>query len=903
MRKLLNLLPWNRRRLDHDLAREIDYHLDRRIADLMRSGWSAADARRAAGRELGGVTQVQEQVRDVWTWPWTDHLLRDLRYSIRTLRRSPGLTATAVLSLALGIGANTAIFSLADQVLLRTLPVPEPDRLVHLGWRGPSLASEWGAGNLVSYALCKELQEQTQVLDGAFCRHPTSVDFATADTPTPIRSEIVSGSFFRVLGVRAERGRLIEASDDGAAGTHPVVVLSYNFWMSQFGGAPDVVGRKVFVSNYPMTVIGVASRTFVGVDPVQGPALWIPASMTPQVSREIGPRFMDRRTAWMHAVARLKPGLTPEDAEARLRPWFKTVVESESQLEGFPRVSAEMRRQFLASTIAVDPAARGLSDQRYQLSRPLRVLLAATALLLLLACLNVAGLLLARGAARSRELTTRVALGASRGQITSQILIESTLVVLAGATLGMVVAPVTSRTLLSFFAQGLDVPFRFDVRIFAFTLLVCVAAAALCGLAPVWRVRRMSLVAGFGERSGSATAGGVRLRKAIVTAQMAFTLILLIGAGLFAQTLAHLRAKDLGFASSQLAMFGVDPRPLGYSDSSAVQIVRDLVRRMEQVPGVERAAVANASLLTGSGFRRALTIGGAERVVTAGAIPGLRVSPGFFATVGTRLIAGRDFDERDVPKPGATYRSMIVNESFARHYFGTRNPVGQRVGLGSQPTTPVDIEIIGVTQDINYRTLREHRPEQLFLPFGAPGSLSADGTIFVKVRGEPTAAFASIRAGVAEIDKRLPMNSLTTLDDQRDRMLRSERMLAILSSGFGTIALLLSMIGLYGIVSFVVTGRTREIGLRLAIGATPSDAVWLITRGALRMVVVGMVIALPASIALGRVVESQLFGVDAFHVPTIGAACLILGMVAVGAALIPAWRAASINPIEALRLE
>jgi predicted permease len=648
----------------------------------------------------------------------------------------------------------------------------------------------------------------------------------------------------------------------------------------------------------------VASRTFVGVDPVQGPSLWIPAMMTPQVYREIGQRFMDRRAAWMHLFARLKPGLTPEDAEARLQPWFNAVVESESQLQGFPRVSAESRQQFLASTIAVEPAPRGLSDQRYQLRRPLWVLLSATALLLLLACLNVAGLLLARGAARSRELTTRVALGASRGQITSQLLVESTLVVLAGATLGVVMAPVTSRTLLSFFAQGLDVAFHFDVRIFAFTLLVCFAAAALCGLAPAWRARRNSLAAGIGDRSGSAAGGAVRLRKAIVIAQMSFTLILLIGAGLFVQTLARLRAKDLGFASSHLVMFGAAPTSVGYSESAAVAIVRDLVRRMEQLPGVERATVANASLLTGSGFRRALTIAGAERVVTDGTIPGLRVGPGFFATVGTRLVSGREFDERDVPKPGETsYRSIIVNESFARHYFGDRNPVGQHVGIGTQPTTPVDIEIIGVTRDVNYRTVRENLPEQFFLPFGAPGSLSADGTIFLKVRGEPTAVFGSIRAAVAEIDKRLAVTSLTTLDDQRDRMLRSERMLAILSSGFGTIALLLSMIGLYGIVSFVVTRRTREIGLRLAIGATPSSAVWLIVRGALTMVVAGMVIALPVSIVLGRLVETQLFGVGALHVPTIGAACLILGLVAVGAALIPAWRAASVNPMEALRLE
>ena len=834
---------------------------------------------------------------------WLDSLIRDVRYAGRTLLRSPGFTATAMVSLALGIGANAAIFSLVDRVLLRTLPVNDPERLVHLQWRGNSLSSSWGTGNLISYPLCRDLQEQDRLFDGVLCRHPTTVSFSTGQQHDRVRAEIVSGSYFSVLGVRPELGRLIEPSDDLQPGAHPVVVLSHKYWQNVLGAAPDAVGRKVLVNNHPMTVIGIAPASFPGIDPLSGPALWVPAMMKREATPEWD-RLFDRRSVWMHALARLAPGMTAEQAKAGLQPWFKSVLEAEARHESFSQMSAERHQNFLASTIDVLPAARGLSDERGVLQRPLWVLFGGTLLLLLLSSLNVASLLLARGVSRGRELTTRMALGATRARITGQLLVESLLITIGGGWLGLLAAPAVSRVLLSFLSQDVDVGSRIDHRVFLFAFLASLVTGALCGLAPAFQIRGSSLISWIKKESSVGGGGTVRLRKTIVVAQMAFTLILLIGAGLFVQTLARLYAKERGFASGSLLMFHADPDAIGYSASAAPQVMRNLLLRLQSVPGVERAALANNSLLTGGSPRRVLTIQADARVVTERPLPIMRVGEGFFATLGAPLVDGRDFterDTRDVEKTG--FRSVIVNESFARRYFGSRSPVGQRVGVGNQPTTETTIEIVGVVRNFSFRFIRDdNEPEHLFFPFAQSGPLAGNGTFYLKVRGDPKAAFAAIRAAVAEVDARLPP-ALTTLEDQIDRSLRDERMLATLSSGFGAIALLLSMVGLYGVMSFVVARRTREIGVRLALGATRSTAMWLVLRGALILVGAGTAIALPTAWALRRLVEAQLFGVQAFDGPTIVIASTALALVALGAAMPPAWRAASISPTEALRIE
>jgi hypothetical protein len=358
--------------MEQDLERELRYHENRRIEDLTQSGLSATEARRMAALEFGGTVQVQEEVREAWMWRWLDDGSREIRYAGRTLLRSPGFTTAAVLSLSLGIGATTGIFSLVDQVLLRRLPVPEPERFVHLAWRGNALAVGWGLGFQMSYPFCRDLQEQHQFFDGVFCRHPTTVNFSTGQQHEPVPAEIVSGSYFPVLGIRPELGRLIDPSDDGQPGAHPVVVLAHGFWQNQFAGATDVVGRKVLVDNYPMTVIGVAPASFIGIDPLAAPALWIPAAMTEQAA-PLDPgwdRLLDRRTAWLHAFGRLHSGTTVEHAKAGLQPWFKSILEADTRRAGFPRVTAEQLRTFHASTLDLLPGAQGWSMSRGLLQGP-----------------------------------------------------------------------------------------------------------------------------------------------------------------------------------------------------------------------------------------------------------------------------------------------------------------------------------------------------------------------------------------------------------------------------------------------------------------------------------------------------------------------------------------------------
>ena len=903
MWKLLNLLPGRRRRMEQDLERELRYHIDRRVDDLLRRGLSEADARRQTALEFGGVLQVREDVEDAWVWRWLANGRRDLQYAARLLRRNPVFAATALLSIALGIAASTAVFSLIDQVLLRRLPVREPDALVYFNWKGGTLSSNYGYDYLNSYPLCRELQEQRHVFDGVICRHPATVSFSSGQQPQQLRAEIVSGSYFNVLGIQPRLGRLIDASDDVNPGGHPVVVVGETYWRNSFAGDPNVIGRKVLVSGYPMTVIGVVPEDFVGMDPLSAASLWMPATMAAQAGNidAYWDQLLNRRVAWLHVFGRLKPGVTLDAAKAGLEPWFRSMLANEPDTKGFPKVTADQQQRFLATTFELQPAPTGLSSGRRAFQRPLWVIMAGSVILLLLASLNVAGLLLARGAARAREFTTRMAIGASRGRIAGQLLVESALIAVAGGALGLVAAPAVSRLILLFLPQNGDVAVRLDIKVLAFAFLASTITAVLCGLAPALQTGRTPLVASLTDRSRVAAGGGVRLRKMLVAGQLAFTLVLLIGSGLFVQTLARLHG-NLGFDGDNLVTVSIDPPSTGYPEPDAERVMREVLERLQAVPGVERAAIANSGMLTGGAASGMLTIQSDRRFMADRTTARMRVGPGFFQTIGAPLLAGRDFDERDVRPAGEkprAYRTVIVSESFARRYFKEQSPIGASIGMGNRPDTKTTIEIIGVVKDFSRRSLRDEQVETIFLQYW--DNQSADGTFYVKIRGSAESAFSAIRSAVAQVAPELPV-TLTIFDDQIERSLRTERMLASLSSAFGTLALLLAVIGLYGVMAFVVTQRTQEIGLRMALGASRSAAVWLILRDAAAMIAGGALIALPAAWALRRFVESELFGVSVLHVPTIAIAAAVLAVVGLSASLLPAWRAATVNPIDALRL-
>ena len=838
---------------------------------------------------------------DGWLTQTVDDARRDLRHAVRTLIRTPTFTVTAILSLALGIGANAAIFSLVNQVLLRRLPVKDPQQLVLVDWRGNHLADGWGSGNLMSDPMCRDLQAQSQFFSGVFCRHPTTVNLSTGGEHRPVLAEIVSGTYFPVLGVRPHLGRLLSESDDVHRDAHAVVVLSYDYWSNDLGAPADIVGRTVLLNNHRMTVVGVAQPGFSGMDVGEAAVLWVPAMMKRQATPGWD-RLLDRRARWMHVFGRVQSDVTPEAAMTGLRPWFTSVLQAEMALESFPRTTPEQLRAFLGSYLELTPAARGRSTLRRTLEAPLWVLLAGTSLLVLLACSNVAGLLLARGAGRGREIVTRIALGASRGRIARQLLIESVLISLLGGGLGIAAAPTLSAALLSFLPRDVaraSLTSDLDIRVLLFALLVSLATGALCGIAPALQAGRLPLVAAMRERAPS--GGGVRLRRAMVVGQIALTLVLLIGSGLFLQTVSRLHEKGTGFDSEQLVMFQVDAARSGYDEAGGSRLVLQLLDAVRTSPGVAAAALAGHTLLAGGSWNTPMTNAFNGRRTTDRVVHCTPVTPGFFSTIGARLIAGRDFDRQGLFDPKAPrYRFAIVNASFARRYFGDASPIGHRIGFGNRPDAKTDVEIVGVVSDFSYRGIREET-EQAFFPFlDIPWS---GGTFYVRTHGEPEQAFGTIRSAVAGVDRTLPILSLRTIEDQIERSLRTERMMAALLSGFGVLALLLSVIGLYGVMSFVVTQRTREIGIRLALGATRSVAVWLVGRDALVMIACGTAIALAASWGLGRFIAAQLFGVAPLHAPTMALAALLLAVVALGAAVFPAWRASSVSPTEALHAE
>ena len=680
-----------------------------------------------------------------------------------------------------------------------------------------------------------------------------------------------------------------------------MVVLSNDFWQAEFGGAADIVGRKLLINQHPMTVVGVAAAAFHGVDIGAVPALWIPASMYAEAIPG-AEDLLRRPTFWMQILARLRPDITPVQAQTGLQPWFKAWLKDNMLRPGFPVITDDRRRDYLASTLELTPAPQGHSPLRRSLSQPLWLLFAATGVLLGLACLNVAGLFLARGSARGREIATRLALGASRGRIGRQLLADSVLLALAGGVLGVGVAPFAIGALIAFLPKDFaasNLHGTLSLRLLAFTFFASLTAGLLSGLTPALHAGSGSLVSSLRERAGTGF-GGVRLRKCIVTLQVALSLILLIGASLFVRTLAGLLAKGPGFETSGVLSFAIAPVQSGYSRAEAARLVRRLDEEVRALPTTLNSAAARQPFLTGGSWNNFITVETDRRIVTH--LVNLNaVSPGFFSTLGIRILAGRDFDARDSRPVGeAGHRSAIVNEAFVKRYLAGRDPLGIHIGEGSGPDVKPDIVIVGVCAGFNYRDLRDDSEKAFFPIFEGE---DAGATFYIKVRGAPEQAIPSIRRIVRQADPRLPILWFRTLGDQVNRSLTTERLLASLSSSFGALALLLSLIGLYGVMSFVVTRRTREIGIRLALGATGASAIRLVLRDAVTMIAGGIAIALPCVAVLSKLVQSQLFGVTATDPGAVAVAALVLAAGALTAAFIPAWRASNVSPTDALRLE
>jgi predicted permease len=828
-------------------------------------------------------------------------LLQDLRYALRTLRKSPLFTMVAVLSLALGIGANTAIFTLIHQLILELLPVKHPEELVLLTARGRHYGNNTG-GNAISYPMYQDFRDKNQVFSGMFCKFGTNFSLSFEGRTELVSGELVSGNYFPVLGVGAALGRVFNASDDLIQGGHPLAVLSYGFWKTRFGGNRNVIGTRILVNGYPLTIIGVSQAGFDGVEMGTSPQIRIPMTMKKEVTSFFY-SLNDRRGRFAQVFGRLKPGMTLEAAKAGLQPLFHQILQMEVQEKDFTQTTEYTRQEFLKMWMDVLPASKGRSDLRRQFTNPLWALMAIVGLVLLIACSNVANLLIARATARQKEIAVRLALGASRRRLVCQLLEESVLLSAAGGLAGLGLAVWMDRTLIGFLPLGvtpLTVSSVPDGRVLAFTFAVAVLTGLVFGLAPALQATRPELAGTLKDQAGSVVGGAaVGLRKSLVVAQVSLSLLLLIGAGLFIQSLRNLKDLNPGFHTENLLTFAMDPTLNGYQPERSLQFYRQLTERMNALPGVRSAALAVVQILDGNEWDSTVTVEGYTAKQGEWVDPHMQyISPRFFETMGIPVL-GRDFTIQD--DKGAPMVA-IVNEKFARRYFGGANAIGRHVGMGGDPGIKTNIEIVGVVKDTKYESLRDEIPHELYLAYRQMPFVIGM-TAYLRTETDPENMFSLLRRTVREVDSNVPIYRMRTLEQQVDKSLMSERLLATLSAIFGCLATLLAAVGLYGVMAYMVARRTREIGIRMALGASGGSVVWLVMREVLLLAVVGLAIGLPAAWALTRLVETQLFGIQPADPLIMTVAAIGIASVATLAGYFPARRATGIDPMQALRWE
>jgi len=841
-------------------------------------------------------------------------LWQDLRFGLRSLGKSRTFTAVAVASLALGIGANTAMFTLVDQLLLRRLPVESPDQIALVRMEGQFYGSTWGSSLAISYPLYEDVRDGNEVFSGVFCRFPTRASLGFGGRTERVGAELVSGTYFPVLGVGAALGRTFTPEEDQTPGGHPLVVLGYDYWRTRFAADPSVLGRTVVVNGHSMTILGVAAAGFHGVELDFVPQIYVPIMMQAQMTPQW--EFLDdRRTRFVYAFGRLASGVGVEQAAASLQPLFRHALRMEVEEAGFSKASVEDREAYLRIVPDVRPASQGTSYLRRQVETPLLLLMGLTAGVLLIACANVASLLVARAAVRRREIAMRLALGATRARIVGQLLAEGLVLAALGATVGVALAYATNRVLFAMMPPEIaalklsPVP---DLRILGFTVAVAVSAALVFGLAPALQSAGTRLAPTLKDHAGS-LAGGARqsrFRRALVTVQVALSLLLLVGAGLFVRSLANLRRLGPGFPTENLLAFNVDPSRGSYTVEQTKAFHARLTDELRSLPGVSAVGTASIGILQDSSWDTSITVeghvpgpGGARNAYMN------QVGPGYFETLGVPLVSGRDFTQQDTHEIRHSDESddwvptaVIVNQSFARHYFGDVNPLGRHIGFGDDPGTRADMEIVGVVADAKYRNLRDEIPIQAFVPYLASRRVG-DMTYYVRTTLSPEAVVSQARERLRELDENLPIFGVRTLEQRVSDSLLTERLVAGLSAAFGLLATLLASVGLYGVLAYSVTRRTREIGLRLALGALCGDVVWLVLREALLLLGIGLATGLPAALALAHYARGQLFGVSFADPVSLGLAVATLTTAATLASVVPARRAGRLDPTLALRCE
>jgi predicted permease len=829
--------------------------------------------------------------------------LSDLRLAFRGIRRNPLFASIAILSLALGIGANTAIFTLLDQVVLRKLPVRNPDELVMLWQDAVNMGSNLGQ-RMHSYPLYQDLQQRAEPFAEVLCRRTTEASISIDGATERVGAELVSGNYFSMLGVQPAIGRVFSSEqDDRVQNGHPVVVLSHDYWTTRFARDPSVVGKAVRINDHPMTIVGVSAPGFYGLDPAASPQIRVPIQMKGVMHPDwTWLRFDDRRARWVQIFARLEPAYSAESAAGPVQGLYAQIRAHEMSLPSASTWSNYWRDRFLQGRMLVGSAATGYSNVREDFSTALVVLMCMVGLVLLIACANVANLLIARAFMRQKELAVRLSLGASPGRLVRQMLVESMALALCGAGLGLALAVLLTRTLVSMMPQTgtpLLIQARPDTRVLLFTLAVTILTALVFGLLPALRASRSHPWNTLKDTVGSIAGGrgSLFLRKGLVTAQVALSCLLLFGAGLFVRSLYNLQTTRTGVAMDNLVSVQLSASLSGYDVGRGTQFYEALLGRLRSAPGVTSAAYASVPILTGGGWDSTMSVEG-YTAKDGEDMQGYlnHVSPGYFATLEIPMLQGRDFTAADAAAPA---RVAIVNRRFAEHFFNGQSAIGRRLGQGGGPTTKPDVVIVGVVEDTLYEGPRNGIRRQVYFPRWG----KIDATYYVRTATTAADAFATIRNEVRQLDASIPVYAQKTVTRQLDETLLTERLIALLSAGFGALATLLAALGLYGVMAFVVARRRKELGVRLALGAQPSGVSWLVVREVLLLLAAGLGIGIPAALAAGHYVSSELYGLQPgdplIAIATIG----LLTTVSVAAGLIPAYRASRIDPISALRAE
>jgi predicted permease len=890
--------------MEREMDAELRFHIEAFAEDLVRSGVPREEALRRARIEFGGVERAKEECREARRVSFFDSLLQDIRYALRMLRKNPGFTAVAVLTLALGIGANTAIFSLIDVILLRPLPVRDSDRVVLLKWvahkqplahgyssYGFCYTGEKGTepeGCSFSQPFFERLRSQLEIFSSvtAFIGTPPAPHLDKGGDRIRVNTPLVSGEFFNTFGVQAALGRTLQPPDDVPSAA-PVTVLDYGYWQSEFGGDRSIVGKTIYVDSIPLTVVGVAEPNFSQLVPGHAWDLWLPLTLFPRLNIHWSSSPDDDGVWWLTIVGRLKPGVSLAQAQTAASLFFRNEM-----LRGAQPLSKEADDP----RISLLPVQKGIVGIRWQYEKPLYILMAGVGIILLIACSNVGGLMLARTVSRQKEIAVRLALGGARARIIRQLLTESILLSAAGGATGILVAYWSLAALRSSDWLGSihDFAVKPDARLLLFTVLVGVLSGILPGLMPAFRGTRMNLTPALKENSPtlpSLSRSGRRfgLGSALVVAQVTLCMVVMAGAGLLVRTLVNLKRIDPGFDTRNLLLVGIDLKDNEYTEQQAQNLYRELESRFSPLPGVSNVSYSSAALLSGS-----LSHGGSRLEGKEVGINELRVGPQFFDTMRIPLLAGRAFSPADFE---SKHKVVVVNRAFVRRYLEGRSPLGLHLG-GSGTKEDAGEEVIGVVGDAKYDDLKAETQPTGYFPFQNGGA-----SFELRTTASPEALIPAVRGIIHELDSHLPAPDFKTQTGQIDRSLFSERLVAHLSSLFGLLALALACLGLYGLLSYEVTRRTREIGIRAAMGAQRGDVLRLVVEQGIILVIAGAAAGTAGALALTRYLQSLLYGVRPTDPATFVAVALLLGLISLAACYMPARRAMKVDPMVALRYE